>query len=114
MPQEVLIIDDKADTLAKALRRIAIMRGCGGYEFYALELMWSAGIADELGVALRQRRAEGREYAFALLGLRFGEPKGYDLSGCHLISVLKRFYPRLPIIVYSRHDDMGHLARAFR
>ena len=109
---KTLVIDDKATALARTLRRSAMARV--GYGFDSLELKWSAGIADELGVALRQRRAEGREYAFALLGLRFGEPEGYDLSGYHLISVLKRFYPRLPIIVYSRHDDMGHLARAFR
>ena len=108
----VLIVDDKATVLARTLRRSALVRSC--YDIDALELKWSAGIADELGEALEQRRAEGWEYAFALLGLRFGEPEGYDLSGYHLISVLKRFYPRLPIIVYSRHDDMGHLARAFR
>lgn len=112
MMYKVLIVDDKATALMRTLQRSAMARG--GYGFDALELKWSAGIADEFGVALRRRRVEGREYAFALLGLRFGEPGGYDLSGYHLIPVLKRFYPRLPIIVYSRHDDMGHLARAFR
>ena len=109
---DVLIVDDKATALGRTLQRFAMARG--GYGFDELELKWSARIADELGEALRQRRAEGREYAFALLGLRFGEPDGYDLSGYHLIPVLKRFYPGLPLIVYSRHDDMGHLARAFR
>lgn len=112
MSRGILIVDDKATALARTLQRSVMARG--GYGFDELELKWSARIADELGEALRQRRAEGREYAFALLGLRFGEPEGYDLSGYHLIPVLKRFYPGLPLIVYSRHDDMGHLARAFR
>ena len=110
--KDVLIVDDKATALMRTLQRSAMARD--GYGFDALELKWRVGIADDLGVALRQRRNEGREYSFVLLGLRFGEPEGYDLSGYHLIPVLKRFYPRLPIIVYSRHDDMVHLARAFR
>jgi len=111
--KEVLIIDDNAIVLARVLKRSAIVLNVG-YGFDALELKWSAGIVDEFGIALMQRRNEGREYSFALLGLRFGKLEGYDLSGYHLFPVLKRFYPGLPIIVYSRHDDMGHLARAFR
>lgn len=69
----VLIVDDNAVVLMRTLQRSAMARG--GYGFDALELKWSARIADELGVALRRRRTEGRECAFGLLGLRFGEPK---------------------------------------
>ena len=55
----ILIVDDKATALARTLRRSAMERS--GYGFDTLELKWSTRIADELGVALRQRGNGGRE-----------------------------------------------------
>ncbi|MBQ3288722.1 MAG: hypothetical protein IJH50_04860 [Kiritimatiellae bacterium] len=68
----------------------------------------------EACAAFRAIHEARKNYGFALLGLRFGEAEGMDLSGYQLLPVLKRFFPRLPVIVCSFHDDMGKLARAFR
>ena len=48
---DVLIVGDKATALVRTLQRSAMARG--GYRFDALELKWSAEIADELGEALK-------------------------------------------------------------
>lgn len=47
-----------------------------------------------------------------LLDLHLG--KGEDPAGYQLIRILKIFLPTIPIIIYSRYDDMGHIERAFR
>lgn len=53
-------------------------------------------------------------YDFVLLDLRLADPVGMDPSGYHLIKYIKQFFPNLPIVIYSRYDDMGHMARAFQ
>ena len=55
-----------------------------------------------------------RSYDFALLDLSLGESAGGDLMGYHAISFLHQVFPQMPIMVYSRFSDMGHIARAFR
>ena len=53
-------------------------------------------------------------YDFVLLDLRLADEAGADPSGYYLISQVKQFFPHLPIIIYSRYDDMGHMSRAFQ
>jgi len=109
---EVLVVDDHARVWARRLN--AEPRYGGAFHFDAVELKARAGLVREACAAFRAIHAARRNYGFALLGLRFGETEGMDLSGYQLLPILKRFFPRLPVIVCSFHDDMGKLARAFR
>ncbi len=49
-----------------------------------------------------------------LLDLSLGEATGSDLTGYHLIKRFKQWMPTAYIIIYSEHEDMGHIVRAFR
>lgn len=49
-----------------------------------------------------------------LLDLSLGESAGSDLTGYHLIKRFKQWMPTAYIIIYSEHEDMGHIVRAFR
>lgn len=109
---EALVVDDHAKSWAKRLN--AEPRYGGVFHFDAIELKAGAGLVREACLAFKAVHAERKNYGFALLGLRFGEMEGMDLSGYQLLPILKRFFPRLPVIVCSFHDDMGKLARAFR
>lgn len=109
---EALVVDDHAVARARSLN--AEPRYGGAFHFDAIELKAGAGLVREACAAFRAVHAARKNYGFALLGLRFGEAEGMDLSGYQLLPILKRFFPRLPVIVCSFHDDMGKLARAFR
>jgi len=109
---DVLVIDDKARATVAGLN--ANPRVNGGLHFDALELKPGAGIIDELCAGLARIRAAKLSYGFVLLGLRFGEKEGEDFSGYLLLPYLRRYLPTSAVIVYSRYDDIGHLARAFR
>ena len=109
---ELLVIDDCAAKIAERIAKNRVL----SKEFVpdAVELTWREDIAVELSRELKRRQDAGKLYDLALLGLRFGEPEGYDLSGYHLMAHIRRFFPKTPIVIYSRHDDMRELARAFR
>ena len=109
---EALVVDDHAVARARALN--AEPKYGGAFHFDAIELKAGSGLAREACAAFRTIHAARKNYGFALLGLRLGETEGMDLSGYQLLPILKRFFPRLPVIVCSFHDDMGKLARAFR
>ena len=53
-------------------------------------------------------------YDFVLLDLRLADKAGDDPSGYQLIKVIRQFFPQVPIVIYSRYDDMGHISRAFK
>lgn len=53
-------------------------------------------------------------YNFALVDLCFGEDAGNDPLGYHVIKKLSKLFPHMPIVVYSRYKDMGHIMRAFQ
>ena len=53
-------------------------------------------------------------YDFALVDLCFGEDPGHDPLGYHVIKKLSKLFPHMPIVVYSRYKDMGHIMRAFQ
>ena len=109
---EALVVDDHAVARARSLN--AEPKYGGAFHFDAIELKAGAGLVREACLAFKAVHAARKNYGFALLGLRFGETEGMDLSGYQLLPILKRFFPSLPVIVCSFHDDMGKLARAFR
>ena len=109
---EALVVDDHASAWARRLN--AEPRYCGALHFDAIKLKAGAGLVREACLAFKAVHAARKNYGFVLLGLRFGETPGMDHSGYQLLPILKRFFPRLPVIVCSFHDDMGKLARAFR
>ena len=109
---EALVVDDHAVVRARSLN--AEPKYGGAFHFDAIELKAGAGLVREACLAFKAVHAARKNYGFALLGLRLGEAEGMDLSGYQLLPILKRFFPRLPVIVCSFHDDMGKLARAFR
>ena len=109
---EALLVDDHASACARRLN--AEPRYGGALHFDAIELKAGTGLVRDACAAFREVHAARKNYGFVLLGLRFGEAEGKDLSGYQLLPILKRFFPRLPVIVCSFHDDMGKLARAFR
>ena len=53
-------------------------------------------------------------YDFALVDLCFGEDPGQDPLGYHVIKKVSKLFPHMPIVVYSRYKDMGHIVRAFQ
>ena len=109
---ESLVVDDHARAWARRLN--AEPRYGGAFHFDAVELKAGPGFVREACAAFRAIHETRKNYGLALLGLRFGEADGMDLSGYQMLSILKIFFPRLPVIVCSFHDDMGKLARAFR
>ena len=109
---EALVVDDHAVARARSLN--AEPRYGGAFHFDAVELKAGPGLVRDACAAFRAIHVARKNYSFVLLGLRFGETDGMDLSGYQLLPILKRFFPRLPVIVCSFHDDMGKLARAFR
>ena len=109
---EALVVDDHARTWARRLN--AEPKYGGAFHFDAVELKAGPGLVREACAAFRAIHEARKNYGFALLGLRFGEADGMDLTGYQMLSILKMFFPRLPVIVCSFHDDMGKLARAFR
>ena len=109
---EALVVDDHAVARARSLN--AEPKYGGAFHFDAIELKAGPSLVREACAAFRAVHAARKNYGFALLGLRLGEAEGMDLFGYQLLPNLKRFFPRLPVIVCSFHDDMGKLARAFR
>lgn len=110
--KNLLIVDDSAAVVAARLKENRALRA--RFSVDIIELRWSENLTVELCVELKRRQDAGRLYDAALLGLRFGEPDGYDLSGYHLMPHIRRFFPKTPIVVCSAHNDMGELARSFR
>ncbi len=109
---EALVVDDHAAEWAATLN--AEPRYGGALHFDAVELKAGADLVRKACRAFKAIHAARKRYGFVLLGLRFGEMEGMDLSGYQLLPVLRRFFPHLPVVVCSFHDDMGKLARAFR
>lgn len=63
---------------------------------------------------LRQILNSHLSYDFALVDLCFGEDPGQDPLGYHVIKKIAKLFPHMPIVVYSRYKDMGHISRAFQ
>jgi len=63
---------------------------------------------------IKQFSRDHRCFDVVLVDLNLGDKAGQDPSGYQLINVLKIFYPSVPIVAYSRYDDMGHISRAFK
>lgn len=64
---------------------------------------------------LKWAQQRGLSYDLVVLDLNLGDKReGSDLSGYHLIKVLKKCLPNVPIAIYSKSTDMGHIVRAFQ
>lgn len=61
----------------------------------------------------REYQAKGLSFDVALVDLCLKDDLGGELSGYTMIKKVKKYFPHLPIVVYSRFRDMGHIARAF-
>jgi hypothetical protein len=61
----------------------------------------------------REFQNNGLSFDVALVDLCLKDEAGAELSGYTMIKKVKKFYPHLPIVVYSRFRDMAHIARAF-
>lgn len=53
-------------------------------------------------------------YDGILLDLSLGEEAGSDLMGYQLVKYFRQLMPAVPVIIFSEHEDMGHIVRAFR
>ena len=72
------MVDDHARAWARRLN--AESRYGGAVYFDAIELKAGAGLVRNACAAFRAVHAARKNYGFALLGLRFGETEGMDLS----------------------------------
>lgn len=115
----ILVVDDKAgeakvdlETKEDGINLSQI------FAFESLELKQSEkdSPAEFIKYAIEEfrKKVRGAYYDVILLDLCLGEKPGSDLTGYHLIKKFKQWLPSAHIIIYSEHEDMGHIARAFR
>lgn len=110
----VLMVDDAADVAddpwkmirgrkdSKFLREVISLKG----------IQVSADGFENVMKDIKELTSGAKSFDAVLLDLHFG--KGEDSSGYQLIRVLKMFMPHTPVIVYSRYDDMWHVAEAYK
>ena len=55
-----------------------------------------------------------RRFDLILLDLCLGEEHGEEPRGYQFLGELRRFFPYVPIVVYTKYEDMGHIEEAFR
>lgn len=111
----VLVVDDNADEEKEKLKKGLNLPKI--FEFEPLELKKSS--SELSGEFIKRaigkiKEASQKSIDVILLDLSLGESSGSDLSGYHLIKRFKQWMPTAHIIIYSEHEDMGHIARAFR
>lgn len=71
-------------------------------------------LIEEATRCFRDIQKKGLTYNLILVDLCLGKvDQGVDLDGYAMIRLVKIFFPGTPIVVYSRFNDMGHIARAF-
>lgn len=73
----------------------------------------SCGTAGIVRKALVEK-GDLRRFDLILLDLSLGEKRGEDPAGYQLLPILRKFFPLIPIIAYTKYRDMGHIERAFR
>ena len=61
----------------------------------------------------REYQENGLSFDVALIDLCLKDDAGGELSGYTMIKKVKKYFPHLPIVVYSKFRDMEHIARAF-
>ena len=71
-------------------------------------------IYEEATKKFRKMQKLGLTYDLILVDLCLGNNRqGEDLDGYAMIRIARLFFPGTPIVVYSRFNDMEHIARAF-
>ena len=61
----------------------------------------------------RKLHGAKRTFDLILVDLSLGNDQGGDLSGYRMIFLAHIFWPGTPVVVYSRFNDMGRIARGF-
>ena len=127
----ILVVDDDAEKEVAELRSAFARELEGLFNFQPLERKRNSYLTDNafIGEVLRAIKdkaspfdANGeydckkafKYYDGILLDLSLGEEAGSDLMGYQLIKFFRQFMPAVPLIIYSEHEDMGHIARAFQ
>ena len=62
---------------------------------------------------MRKYQENGLSFDIALIDLCLCDEPGGDLTGYTMIKTVRKYFPHLPIVVYSKFRDMEHIARAF-
>lgn len=62
---------------------------------------------------MREYQENGLSFDIALIDLCLCDEPGGDLTGYTMIKTVRKYFPHLPIVVYSKFRDMEHIARAF-
>ncbi|MCX6880486.1 MAG: hypothetical protein NTW21_42780 [Verrucomicrobia bacterium] len=142
VPQgRVLVIDDAAQDTVDALEGTQVGGGSPSktlrklYEFDCISLSfedWRKKSGDPVarwGALLKKRFALLKKkfeklgaksagflhrYDLVLMDLTLGQGPGEDPAGYQLLPVLRKFFPLLPLVVYSRFRDMAHVEHAYR
>ena len=112
-----LLIDDDADKGVKEIMR-ELKKTSNGDAFSLKPLVADVQKKDQNIIhaiidEFKRIESDFETYDFVLLDLRLNDDQDCDPSGYQLIKIIKLFFPQLPIIIYSRYDDMGHMSRAF-
>lgn len=127
----ILVVDDDADNEVEELNRAFKNSLKDMFDFCSLEIKRNSYSSDEVFIsnvlhAIKDKASlfeDNGEYTCTkaleyydgiLLDLSLGEEAGSDLMGYQLIKFFRQFMPAVPLIVYSEHEDMGHIARAFQ
>lgn len=102
------------------LRTESVVGANAGAPFYVHEMIVKAsdfgrrGLVQTVERDLKHVQEQGLSYDLVVLDLNLGDCQGSDLSGYHLIKVLKMCLPNVPIVIYSKSEDIGHIMRAFQ
>lgn len=127
----ILVVDDDAEKEVAELRPAFASELGDLFNFQPLERKRNSYLTDNafIGEVLRAIKDKAspfdvngeydckkafKYYDGILLDLSLGEDAGSDLMGYQLIKFFRQFMPAVPLIIYSEHEDMGHIARAFQ
>jgi CheY-like chemotaxis protein len=126
----VLLLDDKADQVAQDLENLHVPPSPENesgptrrmLDFFDIDpCIIKPGVkGEQLGEVLRNALLltpaggnDTRRFYLILLDLCLGEPRGAEPLGYQLLPILRKFFPDIPIIAFTRFGDMGHIEQAF-
>ena len=125
----VLLIDDKALQTKESLDQTIVppdgavfsgtrrpLNGCFDIEPYALTLDEHVKVIGEAfykSIPKPPHYWDFRRFDLILLDLCLGEKQSVEPGGYHLLPMLRKFFPDIPIIAFTRFSDMRYIERAF-
>lgn len=131
LKEELIKLEERRKGLLGALRKMkfgdTLVDGNGaligdgellGKLFHVQELVIAEqsgfDVYEEASKQFRRCQDLGLTFDFALVDLCLKDQAGGDLSGYTMIKRVRQYFPHMPVIVYSKFRDMGHIARAFK